>query len=131
MTELPYAGFGFPESPALDLHVLEEIEILGDAVGSDLVGELAVMFLDDARLRVVELRSALTDHDAEALVRSAHNLKGASATVGATSLARLCASLESSRGDFPLPLSFKLLQDIEREVERVDAAFDSRVRIVD
>jgi len=129
MTKLQNIDFGFRELPALDSEVLREIELLGEAIGSDLVGDLAVMFLADARTRVVELRYAIMGHDARAIAGSAHNLNGASATLGATGLARLCAALEVSSGDLPLPLSFQFLEAIERELERVEAAFDSRVSI--
>ena len=43
---------------------------------------------------VVELRDALADRDAVA-VAVAHSLRGASANIGATDLARLCAILET------------------------------------
>jgi HPt (histidine-containing phosphotransfer) domain-containing protein len=129
MIKLPKIDCGFRELPALNSEVLKEIELLGEAIGSDLVGDLAVVFLADARTRVVELRCAIMDHDASRIAESAHNLSGASATLGATGLARLCAALEMSSGDLPLPLSFQFLEAIERELERVEAAFVSRASI--
>ena len=114
------------ELPALDLEVLGQIELLGKDAGVDLVGQLAVVFLADARLRVIELRRAMIASDAGALTRSAHNLNGSSATLGATRLARLCAALETRGGSISPMLRIRLLAAIEGEIERVRSAFDAR-----
>jgi HPt (histidine-containing phosphotransfer) domain-containing protein len=114
------------ELPALDLEVLSQIELLGKDAGVDLVGQLAVVFLADARLRVIELRRAMIASDAGALTRSAHNLNGSSATLGATRLARLCAELETRGGSISPMLRIRLLAAIEVEIERVRSAFAAR-----
>jgi len=116
--------------PALDIHVLGEIELLGEVAGVDLVGQLADIFLADARLRLIELHQAMADADADCLARSAHYLSGASATLGATSLARLCAYLETNSRNIPSALNMRLVEAIGTEIGRVQDAFDSRVQPV-
>jgi HPt (histidine-containing phosphotransfer) domain-containing protein len=117
------------DSLALDLQVLGEIEVLGALSGVDLVGQLAIVFLADARLRVIELRETIITSDAAALARTAHNLRGASAILGATGLVRLCADLERQSDSISPILSIKLLEAIESEIERVQSAFDSRIHL--
>jgi HPt (histidine-containing phosphotransfer) domain-containing protein len=117
------------ERPALDLQVLGQIELLGDVTGVDLVGQLAVVFLADARLRVNELHEAIMTGDAEALARSAHNLIGSSATFGATGMVRLCAALESESESISAMVNLRLLEEIQAEIDRVRSALDSRVRV--
>jgi HPt (histidine-containing phosphotransfer) domain-containing protein len=118
------------DSLAVDLQALAEIELLGALTGVDLVGQLAVIFLADARLRVIELRQTINTSDMDALARTAHNLRGASATLGATGLARLCAALETTSGSLSPLLNVRLLEAIESEVERVQSAFDTRIHVI-
>jgi HPt (histidine-containing phosphotransfer) domain-containing protein len=118
------------ELPVLDLQVLGQIELLGDVTGVDLVGQLTVQFLGDARSRVNELHQAMVAGDRTALLRSAHNLRGASATLGATGLSCLCAALEAKADDISPWLGFRFLEAIRSELDRVQHAFSSRVHAV-
>lgn len=117
------------DSPALDSQVLGEIEQLGESAGVDLVGQLAEVFVADARLRVIDLGQAIIDEDSDALRRAAHNLTGASATLGATGLARLCSALEVKGLTIPPTLSMRLVEAIGTEIERVQRAFEARDRV--
>jgi two-component system, sensor histidine kinase and response regulator len=81
-----------------DLHVLDEAQIgllrtLDDGEGtllSEIVGEFIAQ-TDDGRQNVAKL---VRESDAPALARAAHTLKGASANVGASALAAVCAGME-------------------------------------
>jgi HPt (histidine-containing phosphotransfer) domain-containing protein len=114
------------EGPALDPQVLGQIERLGDVTGVDLVGQLAVVFLDDARFRVLELQDAMMNDDAEAFARSAHELIGSSATLGATGIVRLCAVLESRSQNISAMVNLGLVKAIEDEIDRVQSALEAR-----
>ena len=81
------------ERPALDPDVVARLEQLGAATGEDLMGQVAVLFLADAETRMVILREALARADGPTLIESAHTMCGASASLGAADLARLCARL--------------------------------------
>lgn len=69
--------------------------------GERLVGELAAIYLDDMRRRIVASRAALRAADAPALAAIAHAMKSSSAQLGATELAAACEAAEESaeRGD--------------------------------
>src|ERR1700733_6954509 len=91
-------GQRLAESPvrsSLDEDIVAQLGRIGEACGQDLVGELATLFVADADDQLIEMHRALEHADAAAVARSAHNLSGASATLGATDLASLCSKLES------------------------------------
>jgi two-component system sensor histidine kinase/response regulator len=111
-----------PAPTTLDALIISRLKRLGDATGQDLMSRLATMFLADADVRIGALRQELAGNDADAVVRSAHTLSGSSANLGATDLARLCATLatSSAAGD---PVRGRVLIDgIEAELGRVRAA---------
>jgi CheY-like chemotaxis protein/HPt (histidine-containing phosphotransfer) domain-containing protein len=112
--------------PVLDAQVVGRLERLGDAAGEDLMGQLTTMFLADADAWVVALREGLAGDDAVAVHRSAHTLSGASANLGATDLARLCASLATDGGAGDLVHGGARLGAIEAELGRVRSALISR-----
>jgi PAS domain S-box-containing protein len=87
--------------PPLDPEVIERLSRLGEDTETDLLGELTELFLADAGVRALAIRHALVSGDADEIGRAAHALNGASANVGATRLAGLCATLgtASAAGD--------------------------------
>jgi len=112
--------------PVLDARVVGRLERLGNRAGEDLMEQLAVLFLTNADARVNAMRKALSRDDAGAVVRSAHTLSGASANLGATELARLCATLATDGAAGDPAGGGVLVQEIEAELERVRHALDSR-----
>lgn len=114
------------EDTTLDERILGQLEQLGDASGEDLVGELATMFVADADERVKAMRRALADADADAMASSAHNISGASASLGATHLSLLCSTLEHESAVGNLSNGASLLEAVESELELVNSAFASR-----
>jgi two-component system, sensor histidine kinase and response regulator len=115
--------------PVLDTHVLNNLERLGSEAGVDLVAQLADLFLVDADAHVIAMRQALEADDQSGVVRSAHALRGASANLGATHLARMCEMLElngtandsESRGSLGIGI-----RAVEVELEHVRNAFVTR-----
>jgi two-component system, sensor histidine kinase and response regulator len=85
-------------------------------------GQLAALFVADADTRLVGLREALAGNDFGAIALSAHTLNGASACLGATELASLCAALERSCAANGLQGVGVALDEIEAELGRVRAA---------
>jgi two-component system, sensor histidine kinase and response regulator len=110
-----------PARPALDAQIVGRLQRLGTAAGEDLMGQLAVLFLADAEARIVALREALAGDDRQAVVFSAHALNGASANLGATDLARLCAAFETDGGTGD-PRGKGTLEAVETELGRVRTA---------
>jgi hypothetical protein len=117
------------EPPALDEAVLRQLTQLGDVAGEDLVGKLAVLFLEDADLHLSVMREAVATSDVVALSRSAHTLSGSSANLGATELARLCGVYGSLTGpDLPEDVD-GFLPAVECELERVRTALATRTTV--
>lgn len=111
-----------PARAVLNAEVIGRLERLGKAAGEDLKGQVAVLFLADADVRVVALREALAEDDAAAVVRAAHTLSGASSNVGATDLARLCATLETAGVAGDLLGGGAMLDAVEAELGQVRSA---------
>jgi CheY-like chemotaxis protein/HPt (histidine-containing phosphotransfer) domain-containing protein len=110
----------------LDAQVVGRLERLGKTAGRDLMGQLAILFLADADASIVVLREALAGNDSAAVNRSAHALSGASANLGATELARVCATLATGTATGNPPDGGAQLEVVEAELERVRSALGSR-----
>ncbi|MEA2125498.1 MAG: hypothetical protein QOI80_2280 [Solirubrobacteraceae bacterium] len=78
----------------LDPKVISELERLGAATGEDVLGELVVMFVDDAAGRAATLHTALDTGDAKVLAFTAHTLAGSASGLGARELRERCIALE-------------------------------------
>jgi CheY-like chemotaxis protein len=112
-----------PTRPVLDPAVIGELERLGEAAGEELVQPLAILFLAEAIALAHALRQALADGDVDAVRRAAHTLSGASANLGATDLASMCATLATAGID--LAGVGVLLDAVEAELERVRPALSA------
>jgi PAS domain S-box-containing protein len=111
--------------PVLDAKVVDRLTRMGEATDEDLMGQLATLFLTDSDTRVVELRKAVAGDDAASVVESAHTLRGASAILGATELARLCGTMETNGAAGNLAGGSVLLEAVEAELGRVRSALAS------
>jgi HPt (histidine-containing phosphotransfer) domain-containing protein len=58
------------------------------------IGALVDAFVEDAQIRVAEVRKALQARDLAALMHLAHELKGGSATIGAVGLAGVAVGVQ-------------------------------------
>jgi HPt (histidine-containing phosphotransfer) domain-containing protein len=111
--------------PVLDQAILAGLERLGRSSGEDLIGQLTGLFLSDAPGWVTALRQGLESGDAAGVAWSAHTMSGASANVGATELARLCATLSNDGAAGELGRGPALLAAVEGELDRVCSALSS------
>src|SRR5215470_1445073 len=101
--------------PAIDLVRMREA-----ADGDDeFLKQLVEVFLDDTALRVRELNEALAARDGRFLGRTAHQLKGSSANVGATMLFDLAKTLEKMGQGNELSGAGDVLAGLEAEYARV------------
>ena len=73
-----------------------DLERIHDATGGDeeFLAELVEIFLEDAELRLDEIRGAVVSGDPTELRKTAHKLKGSSANMGANGLMSLAKALE-------------------------------------
>jgi HPt (histidine-containing phosphotransfer) domain-containing protein len=114
------------EAP-VDREVLAGLRGLQGEEETDIVAELASVFLDDARSGLEEVQEALQKGDAPAVERVAHKLKGGSGNMGARGMVGLCAQLEVAGASGDLSRGTTLLQRIRHELERVDHALEAEV----
>jgi len=113
---------------ALDREVLTGLRGLQGEGDTDIVAELAGMFVEDTRSGLSALEEAMQRGDAQAVERTAHTLKGSSGSMGARGMSGLCARLESAGASGNLSHGFGLLERLEEEFGRVERALRSEVR---
>jgi CheY-like chemotaxis protein len=111
----------------LDRQVISGLRSLQGEDETDIVAELAGMFLEDARLRLAALEEAILGDDAPTVERLAHTLKGSSANMGARGMSVLCASLEDAGQSGDLSRGPELLERLLEEFARVDRAFGAEI----
>jgi CheY-like chemotaxis protein len=112
----------------LDRQVISGLRTLQDEDETDIVAELAGMFLDDARPRLSALEVAVLDEEAPTVERLAHTLKGSSANMGARGMSTLCARLEDAGASGDLSQGPRLVERLKEEFARVDRAFEAEIR---
>jgi two-component system sensor histidine kinase/response regulator len=122
----PDDGTAHGES-ALDPEVLAGLRALRGEDDTDIVAELAGIFLEDARSALSALEEAVQTGDAPAVERVAHTLKGGSANMGARAMARLCARLEATGASGDLSPAPRLLGRLEEEFGRVERMLEVEI----
>jgi len=121
-----------PQSPAttLNTEVLDGLRLLAGQGAPDALNELIELFFAEAPKLIAAMRSAVASRDAPGLSLTAHTLKSSSATLGASSLAGLCAELEAIGKSGSLAGAKVKAGQIEAEYERVKAALELERHIV-
>jgi len=114
----PAAAASTPASPALDASIVADlVDIMGEGFP-----ELVRIYLEETPRRVLQLRDAAAEGDADAIVACAHTLKSSSANLGATGLSELARRLEyDARGGMTGHLA-PIAEAAVIEFERVAAA---------
>jgi signal transduction histidine kinase/CheY-like chemotaxis protein/HPt (histidine-containing phosphotransfer) domain-containing protein len=107
-------------APPIDLPTLRTI-IDGE---KDLLIELGEIFRQDYPQQVAAVHEALRDGNAHRLERVAHSLKGALATIGATTARSLAHELEIMGQSGQLEGSQSTLHKLEGELDQLAAFFD-------
>jgi CheY-like chemotaxis protein/HPt (histidine-containing phosphotransfer) domain-containing protein len=105
---------------AIDPEVLTGFrEMMGEAT-EELIG----LYVEDGMKLLAELREGLTAGDAVVVRRTAHTLKGSSATVGAMGLSGLCREVEMMADKGVLDGVVEKVTRIESEYEKVRVALE-------
>jgi HPt (histidine-containing phosphotransfer) domain-containing protein len=93
---------------------------LANADGSEeLLKELVGVFLDEYPKNMQQIRAAIDSHDAVALRRLAHNLKGSARILAAAPAAEAALQLETMGADDDFTGSEESWAALGREVERL------------
>jgi histidine phosphotransfer protein HptB len=100
------------------------LESLMDSVGGDaeFMTELIDTYVTDAAEQVEAMNASFAAGDVAGLVRPAHTLKSASASLGALGIAERCRQLELAAKSGSLEGGGEVIQGIAGELERVVAA---------
>ena len=85
----------------------------------ELAKELAQLFLEDYPHRLAELREAMSAHDATALARGAHTLKGVLSTLAAHAACTAAFHLEQLARTGDLSQVSTAYASVENELERL------------
>jgi histidine phosphotransfer protein HptB len=105
----------------MSTHEVFDRAVLLERVEGDekLLAEMIQLYVEDAPRALEAMRSALHDHDLQALERAAHSLKGSSSSLSAKAVAEAASRLEQSakRGDTKGAQS--TLADIERALNEL------------
>lgn len=106
-------------SPSMDPAFLSYLRQLWDPDEPLFLTDLLATFLSDADNRLSTMRQAVATGDARSLVRAAHALQGASASMGAQAVAELCGRFAVFQNT---PLTVKtgeLVSQVEKALARV------------
>lgn len=110
------------DTPVLNPKVLQDLQKMAGDDASEFVLEMIDCYCNHTPKQLQAMRVALVQGDAATLQRAAHGLKASSASVGATSLSKLCRELEHL-ADAQIPAEAETyLAKIEIESARVEAA---------
>ncbi|HXM22415.1 MAG TPA: response regulator [Terriglobales bacterium] len=86
---------------------------------TELMGEIAGLFLKDSPKLIVEIRMALTQGDSQALDHAAHSLKGAVGNFAAPAAYQAASRLETMGRDCDLTHAEEAFQNLKTEIENL------------
>jgi HPt (histidine-containing phosphotransfer) domain-containing protein len=110
------------EEPAVDMTRIEELRALQPDDPEGLMHELVEIFLKSAQESLQQARQAIQESAPKKLVHAAHFLKGSCAQFGAHRVCTLCSTLEESGLSGSTANTLGLLNEIERQFQRVCAS---------
>lgn len=110
-----------PAVPALDVRTLKALLEIG---GADMRAELCTQLKTDFE----RLREELQTNEGAELARSAHEVKGLSATVGAVRLADMARALDSVAATLPAAAREVMVRALIREIDVVHTAISDTER---
>ncbi|MCI0475631.1 MAG: Hpt domain-containing protein [Anaerolineales bacterium] len=116
-----------PSTDPLDRSVFERLRFLRDEE-HDYLSELIATYLDSAPQLLDTLHATIARGDVLATQKTAHTLKGSSASLGAATLAAHCRELEMLARAGTLAGAAEWLQKIESEYTRVKPALEKEQR---
>jgi CheY-like chemotaxis protein len=104
----------------------DRLAVLRELDGGDgsLLNAVVSEFVGDSTRQLVDVSTALRQGDPKMVERTVHSLRGASANLGATTLADLCGELEALARAAALAMGPDLLESIRAEHGRVCSALD-------
>jgi CheY-like chemotaxis protein len=118
-----------PESPgAYELTASHPLRLLEAQAGRKVFLEIIEVFQQTVPRRLEEMRAAQRAGDGAALLALAHNLKGATAQIGARGMADLCSLVQGAVRGGDLSGVAGLLDSLEADYAAVSATLDAERR---
>ena len=110
-------------------HQTIDFDRINDATGGDaeFLKELVDVFIEDTEVRLQELKAALDGGDPAQLGRTAHQLKGSTANMGAESMAALARVLEEMGKKDAMQEAAPTFEGLRHEFGRVCAKLNDLV----
>jgi len=106
----------------IDVSRLDDLRMLSDEKGPDLLLELISIFLDDTPAQLMELAHAIATSNAESVMHHGHSLKSSCAQLGALQLSELCRQLEAMGRAKDIRSAQPVLVAAQAEFEKVRVA---------
>jgi signal transduction histidine kinase/DNA-binding NarL/FixJ family response regulator len=106
----------------IDTKILQSFRSMVGDTAELILGEMIDCYLEEAPKLLQAIAAAVAQGDMIALRQAAHTLKSSSATLGATTLSRLCKELEATSRTGNTEAKLDQVPQIEAEYERVKAA---------
>ena len=119
--------FTTEEPDAIDSTALDSLAALPHADDKDLAEQVIRTYIKTSLDQMTRLGEAIDSADADCIRTAAHSLKSSSANVGATRLAELCASIETSTRASDRASAVTLQRQIKNEYPRVIEALRRRI----
>ena len=85
----------------------------------ELLEELMTLFKDSSSSDLAQLREAINANDVQAVIRAAHSLKGASASLGIEGIRTVAAAMESDARNGSVAVAREKIGEISELLERV------------
>lgn len=104
-------------TPAIDFSMIDMLRGFSASGDPDPIIELRTLFIEDGGRHLQELNHAITAGDERTARRTAHSLKGMSASIGALYLCELSDKLEKAAALDQIRMS-----ELEQEFQRVSEA---------
>jgi HPt (histidine-containing phosphotransfer) domain-containing protein len=125
----PTGGAG-PDPPSdtdavLDWSVLATLQELERRSQPGLLTVMITLYLEEVPSLLAALQEAVAQGDAGRVEEVAHGLKGGSAQLGATRMARLCAALQEDGNYRDLSQAAEQVADLQGEFVHVQAALEA------
>jgi HPt (histidine-containing phosphotransfer) domain-containing protein len=107
--------------PSINSKVIEDLRALQAGGSPTFLAELIDIFLREMSQNLERLRKSLEGRDGPMLERVAHTLKGSCGNLGADSMSKMCAQLQSVARTANWPLAQDLVAEVVREGSKVEA----------
>lgn len=112
----------------IDTTVLEDLRSLQEEGEPDILAELIGLFLDDAPVQIIAIRTAIQENHFRNLEVAAHTLKGSCGNLGAIPLSSICLELELKGRSGSIENASDVLVRLEKEYLRAKQRLESELK---